>query len=234
MPPESARKFPSISIHNFFSLYSGPYLIRETAATPSSSPLRVWSTLFRLSQVATTATTTIHSVQEKLNSALFESTDRQLLMSSTWVKCLTEMSNLTHGTKLVKMAAIKVIQSLKKKRQIFFRFLFLKVFEKKIWLVIASNLFLSSQSILGLWEANERRTGAGREVCRHLVTGHKDWAQSINGKILTWLSSHLFETKHSQAAAAKLPSILLRSESSVEFPPVVVSWIFFFNETCGL
>ena len=83
--------------------------------------------------------------------------------------------------------------------------------------------------------------GVGREVCRHPGTGHKDWARSINGKILTWLSSHLFETKHSQAAA-KLPSILLRSEFGVvwtrlEFPLAGSGQqeiFLFFNETCGL
>ena len=63
MPPESASKFfqPFIlfPIHNFFSLYSGPFLIRETAATPSSEAGVV--PLARFSQVATTAATTTRS-----------------------------------------------------------------------------------------------------------------------------------------------------------------------------
>ena len=60
MPPESASKFfqPFIlfPIHNFFSLYSGPFLIRETAATPSSEAGVV--PLVRFSQVATAAAAT--------------------------------------------------------------------------------------------------------------------------------------------------------------------------------
>jgi hypothetical protein len=65
------------------------------------------------------------------------------------------MSNITHGTKLVKLAPIKVTHSCFVARNETTE----NLFSEKSDGHFNPNLFLSSMSILGLWEASEREPG---------------------------------------------------------------------------